>query len=87
MKKPNYKRTLDIGRIPDPEDSYAQVELYRWQHGELPFDDSKDLDVSKGLIGMADAIDKRDLDNFPAPFNVSSVLRYAAKKLKECDVK
>lgn len=71
--------------IPDPEDSWAQVELYRWQYGELPDDDSKPLDESKGLEAMADAIEKGCKENnssiMPSPYNVCSVLRYMAKKI------
>jgi hypothetical protein len=69
----------------DPSDSWAMVELYRWQHGTLPPNDDtcKELDVSKGLMGMADAIMKGDESNFPTPFNVASVLAYAAKELNQ----
>lgn len=69
----------------DPNDSWAEVELYRWQYGGLPEVGgiSGTLDVSAGLLGMADAIDKGDESNFPTPFNVVSVLRYAAKLLEE----
>lgn len=71
---------IDIG---DPNDSWAEVELYRWQYGELPPQDEtcKALDVSEGLRGMAKAIEKHDLNNFPSPSNVISVLRYVAKLL------
>lgn len=65
-------------------DSWAQVELYRWQYGELPPQDEtcKKLDISEGLLGMARAIEKGDESNFPTPFNVVSVLRYVAKLLR-----
>lgn len=68
---------------PDPNDNYATVELYRWQHGSLPEGGSeKPLNESAGLRGMADAIEAGDPSNFPTPFNVVSVLRYAAKRLE-----
>lgn len=72
--------------IPDPNDSWAQVELYRWQHGHLPGEDGKPeqpLNVAEGLRKMADALDMGDPSTWPSPFNVISVLRYAAKKLEE----
>ena len=67
-------------KLPDPEESWARVELWRWQYGTLPqSDDMRPLDVSKGLQGMAAAIRKGDRSNFPTPFNVIAVLEYAAK--------
>jgi hypothetical protein len=69
----------------DPNDSWAEVELYRWQHGQLPPNDEtcKELNVPNGLRGMAKAIEVGDVKNYPAPFNVISVLRYAAKLLEK----
>ena len=70
-------------------DSWAEVELYRWQYGKLPLINGtqKPLNVSAGLMGMARAIELGDKDNFPAPFNVVSVLRYVAKKLEQSEGK
>ncbi len=66
--------------IPEFNESWAEVELWRWQYGELPKpDDIRELDVSKGLEGMANAIEKGDIANFPSPFNVMSVLRYTSR--------
>jgi hypothetical protein len=74
--------------IPDPADSWAQVELHRWQYGELPQPtDMRPLNVAEGLRKMADAIQTgchreataEQRENMPAPFNVCSVMRYAAK--------
>lgn len=85
MKKPPYpnKKTVQLDR--DPNDSWAQVELYRWQYGELPpqNDTCKQLDEPAALRAMADAIEagcksgKRE--DMPSPYNVCSVLRYVAK--------
>jgi hypothetical protein len=75
------RKVLEL--LPDPEDSWALVELYRWQYGELPGANEKPLDEAEGLRGMAEAIERGDPKNFPAPFNVVSVLRYAAKRLDE----
>ena len=65
--------------LPTQEDSWAKVELWRWQYGTLPRqDDMRPLDVSEGLRGMAAAIRKGDRSNFPTPFNVITVLEYVA---------
>jgi len=69
-------------KLPDPEDSWARVELWRWQYGTLPRpDDMRPLDVSAGLRGMATAIRQGNRDNFPSPGNVVAVLEYAAKAI------
>ena len=85
MTNEEAKKIMKEFGIPNPEDSWAQVELYRWQYGELPPQDEtcKKLDISKGLEGMAAAIEKGDQTNFPTPLNVFSALRYAAKLLTE----
>ena len=67
----------------ESNDSWAAVELYRWQHGELPPPTgSKPLDVPTALVKMAEALSQPDQTKWPAPFNVASVLAYAAKQLK-----
>lgn len=71
--------------IPDPDDSWAAVELYRWQHGCLPNHpghEEKPLDEVAGLRAMATAIERGDVNNFPSPMNVVSVLNYAAKLIE-----
>lgn len=88
MKKPPYPKKKPVQILHDPNDSWAQVELYRWQHGELPPPDNtcKELDEATALRAMADAIEagcksgKRE--DMPSPYNVCSVLRYVAKQLK-----
>jgi hypothetical protein len=74
---------------PDFNDSWAEVELYRWQHGHLPGEPGtveQALDEAAGLRGMADAIERgckaRDTSIMPSPFNVISVMRYTAKLLE-----
>lgn len=72
----------------DPNDSWARVELYRWQYGELPpNENSQELDESIALQNMAEAIEggckTGDHRMMPTPFNVCSVLRYIAKKIKK----
>ncbi len=70
--------------LPDPADSFAQVELYWWQHGELPeHRNEKPLDVSAGLEGMSNAIKTGDLENFPSPSSIIIALEYAAKLLRK----
>ena len=76
-----------MNKIPNPEDSWAKVELYRWQHGQLPpqNETSKPLDESKALLAMAEAIENGCKSGgslpMPSPYNVCSVLRYVARKL------
>jgi hypothetical protein len=68
----------------ESNDSWAAVELYRWQHGELPPPTgSKPLDVPVALAKMAEALSQPDQKKWPAPFNVASVLAYAAKLLQD----
>ena len=72
--------------LPDPNDSWAIVELHRWQYGELPQPtDMRKLDVSIGLMNLAKALDDATTseEEFPPPFSVASVLRYAAKLIKQ----
>ncbi len=70
--------------LPDPADTFAQVELYRWQHGELPeHSNEKPLDVSAGLEGMSNAIREMDMENFPSPDAIITVLDYVAKLLRK----
>lgn len=68
----------------NPEDSYARVELYRWQHGELPPQKrSKELDESVAISRMTDALEagikEGDMSKAPAPHNLVAVLRYIAR--------
>ena len=78
------RKLPDNIQLPSPEHSWAQVELYRWQYGQLPPQNEtcKHLDVRKGLIAMADAIEKNDEKNFPSPMGVMTVLRYVATLVK-----
>jgi hypothetical protein len=84
-KRNRIKGKSSFKTIPDPEDSWAKVELYRWQHGELPINQKHSLDESKALMAMADAIEKGCKENdssiMPSPYNVCAVLRYMAKKI------
>jgi hypothetical protein len=69
----------------DYNDNWAQVELYRWQHGNLPGEPGtkqQALDVPTALENMAKAMSQPDQSKWPAPFNVASVLAYAAKQLR-----
>lgn len=70
-------------QIPDPDDSWAMVELHRWQHGHMPQDPAEQLNVPEGLRGMAKAIEVGNPKNFPAPSNVVDVLRFVAKSLEQ----
>lgn len=73
----------------DPNDNWAQVELYRWQHGNLPGEPGtveKPLSEAAGLRAMADALERGcksgNRADMPEPFNVCSVMRYAAKLIE-----
>jgi hypothetical protein len=64
-------------------DSWAEVELWRWQYGELPSqDDIRKLDISVGVNNMAKALESGDRKKMPSVYNVISVLKYLAKKVK-----
>lgn len=65
-------------------DHWAEVELYRWQHGELPPQEGSayPLDISKGLAAMAEAC-APEAEHHPAPFNVAEVLAFAGRKIAE----
>ena len=75
--------------IPDFEDSWAKVELFRWQYGSLPnmaSQENRKLDISVGLNNMAIALESMftsdSMDKMPTPSNVAAVLKYCAKQLK-----
>lgn len=73
--------------LPSPEDSFARVDLFLWQYGELPQPDEKrELNVAAGLKGMAEAIKKKDMKHFPSPMNVMVCLEYAAKLLEKHNI-
>ncbi len=69
-------------KIPDPTESWAIVELYRWQYDELPDKNAKKLDISKALENMAQKmlIPNKEKQEIPSPFNVGMVLKYLATK-------
>ena len=64
--------------------SWAKVELYRWQHGELPPQDGeeKPLDVPTALREMARAL-MGEKESMPSPQNVASVLNFCADELEK----
>ena len=72
--------------IPDPDDSWAQVELFRWQHGRLPSEETDKqnivLSVPAAMRAMAIALQKGHPDAMPAVHNTASVLKYAAKLIE-----
>lgn len=67
----------------EANDSWASVELYRWQHGELPSHESpqKKLDAPAAFRAMARAFLTPDTSTWPTGGNVASVLCYAARML------
>lgn len=60
-------------------DNWAEVELWRWQRGQLDSSDQTPLDISLGAKNMAQAI----RDGQVEPFAAASVILYLAKKLEE----
>ena len=80
-------------KLPSPEDSWAQVELYLRQHKELPPQDGTDkpLSVPAGLRGMAGDIKEwlttKKEGVCPSPISVISVLMYTAKLIEQYEKK
>ena len=64
-------------------DAWARVELYRWQHAELPPDDgsAKRLDVPAALHAGAGLL--RHPETCPSTFNVAQVLHEVARELDQ----
>lgn len=69
-------------------DSWAEVELYRWQHGGLPPqnpDLCKEVDPKAAVEAMCRAIERgcaaKTTEGMPSPFSVVTVLRYLADRL------
>lgn len=71
------------------DEQWAHVELYRWQHGELPGESGREhpFSIPEGLRAMAGAIKAGDKANFPSPFNVMIVLEYCARLIEEHEIK
>ena len=70
----------------DPNNDWAQVELYRRQYGELPGEGGKEekpLDEPLAMERMAEALLSKNPKKMPSPFNVSSVLKYAASLIRK----
>jgi len=60
--------------------SWAQVELFRWQYGELPAeDDKRKLDTQLALIKMAQGI----MDNNCPRLNIPAVLIYVGHLVRQ----
>lgn len=57
-------------------DNWAEVELFRWQYGELPKPtDSRRLNLAEAAAKMAKAVSAGDV----SPFNAASVIAYLGK--------
>lgn len=70
--------------IPSPEDSWAQVELFRWQYGSLPEpEDFRPVEVPIAVRNMADALMSGDQKEMPSVFNVAYVMRYLANVVEK----
>ena len=67
----------DCGLMSKYNDNWAEVELFRWQHGELPkSDDTRKLDVCVAAEKMAQAC----LVGKVNPFNAASAIAYLGKR-------
>lgn len=79
-------------KIPNPDEGWAEVELYRWQHGELPPQTGECNPVSKpeALRAFVRLLNEGDMSKLPLPFNVAIVLSHIATQLEllelECNV-
>lgn len=74
-----------VVQIPDANESFAQVELFLWQYGELPQPtDTRKIDIGKALNACHDRIFKagkeKDMKLMPSPIGVASVMKYLADK-------
>jgi len=66
------------------EDSWARIELWRWQYGHLPImGELRPLDISKALNNLSKALERGERTNYPTPMGVITILRYVAKILPE----
>lgn len=62
-------------------DGWAEVELYRWQHGELPgTEGEKKLNIPEALRKGAKLMDADS--TCPDRFNVAQVMDYLARVLE-----
>ena len=70
----------------ESNEQWALVELYRWQHGELPqMGSQKPLSVKIAVEKMAQSFADEDPKNWPAPMNIASVLAYLSTKLAKSE--
>lgn len=71
----------------NPNDSWAEVELYRWQYGDLPDGAELPLSIKAGYSNMInavrDAVTSGDPGDLPDFSNFLSVLEYVKKYMPE----
>ncbi len=77
-------------KVIDPNEEWARVVLWRWQYGELPVPGEatpadKPLDEATGLENMAAALEDNNPVNYPTVFNVVSVLKYMASRIRKLE--
>ena len=67
----------------DPNETWARVELWRWQYGALPKPgDMRPLNVSTALRRMAGALNDGVAGQMPTLGNTVSVIKYVAELLE-----
>jgi len=79
------KKKPPVVEIKDnPFHSWARVELWRWQYGELPQpDDERELDVPVAVEKMVEALTDETRDDRPGVFNCAQVLSYLGHLIGE----
>lgn len=81
MQEQSIKQQKKVMNVPDANDSFAQVELFLWQYGELPKPtDTRRLDINKALdqcyLKIMQAGKEKDMSKMPSPFGVACVMKY-----------
>lgn len=67
----------------EANDSWAAVELFRWQYGELPKPgDLRRMSIPEAMRKMADGFMAKSPSGWPSPMNLMSVFEYAAKEIE-----
>lgn len=72
--------------IPHPDDSWARVELYRWQYGTLPDNtESLPLNEADGVLTMTAALEdgykSGDMSGAPSLTLVCLILKYLVRRI------
>lgn len=70
----------EMEKMQETNRNWGEVELFRWQYGELPQpEDKRPLIYSQGLINASKALMEKKVD----PFNAAEMLKVAGLELKD----